>query len=330
MRTVQNLDINLNPDSFKNPVVFFANGIGDHVLALPALRALSTIFPDRLSLIALPDMAEQIFADVEFSNIYAIHKQNQNIINAVQKVGKAVFDHKRLSEEIGNCDLFISLAEWQSESLVNLISCLTSAVTIGFFDNFTYSLNINYFHTADRIFAPVNIFNKSLRIENFAFPLKVTEKYYTLASNFRNALEGEFKLLVIHSDTKSQKMWCPSKFLKVIDDFLRIRPDFFIVIVGNWLNIEISKSEFWNRIFLCFNLPLSLAIALTCKADLFLGIDSCFLHVADLCKINGVGIFGPTDPRRWGFRFSRHIHLTGNPINSITENEVLNALLKLC
>ena len=43
--------VRLRPKSAQAPVVFFANGIGHSVLALPALRAFCALFPGRLSLV---------------------------------------------------------------------------------------------------------------------------------------------------------------------------------------------------------------------------------------------------------------------------------------
>jgi hypothetical protein len=54
------------------------------------------------------------------------------------------------------------------------------------------------------------------------------------------------------------------------------------------------------------------------------------LHAADLFRVPGVGIFGPTDPQKWGFRFSTHKHITSDSIMSITSEEVIDALMLLC
>lgn len=40
-------------------------------------------------------------------------------------------------------------------------------------------------------------------------------------------------------------------------------------------------------------LRLGVALALVSLSDLFLGVDSCMLHMADLCRVPGVGLFGP-------------------------------------
>jgi ADP-heptose:LPS heptosyltransferase len=77
-------------------------------------------------------------------------------------------------------------------------------------------------------------------------------------------------------------------------------------------------------------LPLSYAMALVAASDLFLGVDSCMLHAADFHRVPGVGLFGPTSPRRWGFRFGPHRHVAvAGAIDQIGTAEVLAALESL-
>jgi ADP-heptose:LPS heptosyltransferase len=66
------------------------------------------------------------------------------------------------------------------------------------------------------------------------------------------------------------------------------------------------------------------------ESDLFLGADSSMLHAADLFRVPGVGLFGPTDPRRYGFRFARHRHIRNRRgMKFIQESAVLAALESL-
>jgi ADP-heptose:LPS heptosyltransferase len=68
-----------------------------------------------------------------------------------------------------------------------------------------------------------------------------------------------------------------------------------------------------ERVISCIrlSLPLPLLFCLVAECDLFIGVDSCFLHVADLFGVPGVGLFGPTSPQCWGFRFAEARHVTG-------------------
>jgi ADP-heptose:LPS heptosyltransferase len=66
-------------------------------------------------------------------------------------------------------------------------------------------------------------------------------------------------------------------------------------------------------------------------ADLFLGVDSLFLHAADLFRVPSVGLFGPTACEEWGFRVTptwRHISGHGS-MDTIQREAVLDALLSI-
>jgi ADP-heptose:LPS heptosyltransferase len=53
------------------------------------------------------------------------------------------------------------------------------------------------------------------------------------------------------------------------------------------------------------------------------------LHAADLHRIPSVGIFGPTDPQKWGVRFASHEHIVCENLDDLNEEIVLHSLLNL-
>jgi ADP-heptose:LPS heptosyltransferase len=67
-------------------------------------------------------------------------------------------------------------------------------------------------------------------------------------------------------------------------------------------------------------------MGLVANADLFVGIDSSMLHAADLARVPGVGLFGPTRAATWGFRFGPHRHVDRSTMADITVEEVLSAM----
>jgi len=60
-------------------------------------------------------------------------------------------------------------------------------------------------------------------------------------------------------------------------------------------------------------------------------IDSCTLHVADLFRVPGLGLFGPSSCTEYGFRFAPHRHICGpdQTMASIGETDVLDVLESL-
>lgn len=320
----------LDPKNFKQPVVFFANGIGDHLIALPAIRALSNIFSGRLSLIVVEEAYTQIFSDIVFESVWFIKTFGSSGVHIMQKIGRELtpFDYEVLAKEASGCDLFISLCLWTSPYLERLIENLSPPVSVGFYPTFTYELSekINCF---DSIFCVNHLFNPQINIEDFSNPPYIEKKYLTLVQDLKVSMKKN-KLLIVHTDTKPRKIWSADKFIRTIDKFLSVQTDYIVIIVGMHHNLPLELAYYKNRIFDVSGIPLELSFALLSVADLFLGVDSCMLHAADLFRVPGVGIFGPTNPQKWGFRFAPHKHITSDSITSITSQQVFDALMCLC
>src|SRR5262249_20671340 len=138
-----------------------------------------------------------------------------------------------------------------------------------------------------------------------------------------------FHKLTMHAETNPAKMWCHEKWRYVITNFLRVRPQFVVLVVGLTSAAQ-HIPQISNRVIPCCGLPLNMSMCLVANSDLFVGVDSCMLHVADISRVPGVGLFGPTCSNEWGFRFSQHRHVTGEgTMEEICQDDVLAALLSL-
>ena len=83
------------------PVAFFANGIGDHILAMPSLRALLSLYPRCLSLICSPRMQSVFYSEMPFKTVI----QTRITYASDETVGRA-FDAEAICSQIEQCDLF--------------------------------------------------------------------------------------------------------------------------------------------------------------------------------------------------------------------------------
>lgn len=325
---MSNLILEIN--SFRYPVVFFANGIGDHLIVLPTLRALSRIFCGKLSLICTYNAYTEFFSDINFKKVWSIPfpgYDNQNWQYPIQKIDQKQFEYITLSKQIINCDLFISLAAWESLSLLKLIENLSPVISLGYFPSYTHEIPDNRQHVFDRDFAIAKLFKSNLMIENFSDGPALTKKNKMLVSSLKQQISEKNKLLVIHTDTKRRKMLSGGKFLKIIDEFLSRKSNYLAAIVGSYHEIPIDQAINKNRIFSLCNIPIGLSFAVVSVANLFLGIDSCMLHAADLFRIPSVAIFGATNPQRWGARFTNHFHVKSDEINLVEPEQIIE---KLC
>jgi Glycosyltransferase family 9 (heptosyltransferase) len=346
----------------RRPVVIYTSGgIGDHLAALPALRALVHLFPDKLALICIPGSTSVLFSEiglrsvheVEFFDLHGVGIQMSRFpktaplpgwltceesvfvetVPGKQPAGLPAqeafwtFDAQAVADQVGDCDVLISLTPWHSPSADRLLAILSPVQSIGFSVTFKTPLTVDFKRNlADIFFRVASSLDPSLKIEDFVGMPVVPAKYRETARIIRSQLPDGFRILAVHVDTTPPKMWSPERFINVIDKFLDRHSDFAALVLG-CPDVRWARGLCGNRVVHCFPLELPTSLALVAETDLFLGVDSCMLHCADLHLIPGVGLFGPTDYSTWGFRFARHRHVRGNgTMESISEAEVLDAL----
>jgi aspartyl/asparaginyl beta-hydroxylase (cupin superfamily) len=303
----------------RRPVVFAYNGgIGDRLCNLPALRALSALFGDRLGLICGQGDRELYYSDLKLRATYE------------PALGLAstgfTFDARVLAKHIGECDLILSINPWHTDNVSELLGLFPQAESIGFFPNFRHSLPCDYEANAvDMAFAVPAALYSGLRVADYSQPPAISEKALEAARAFRRRAPRWSRTLFLHTDTKPEKMWRAERFDRVIDRFLQDFPDFGILTV-DVRGSSVRENRYQGRM-VPLTLPLDVCFALLSKCDLFLGIDSCHIHAADLFRVPGVGLFGPTTSRRWGYRFTDHLHVQGlGSMDSIGVEEVGEAL----
>jgi hypothetical protein len=302
--------------------VLLLNAIGDQLIAWPVLRALDHLFPGKMRLLFGPGMY-LFYRDVAFRETARVRWAD---------MAKKRIDVERSRAAAGKADFFISLSTWSSPSLFELAKTTGAPRTLGYFEGFDlrapYDEHGNMF---DVLFEIPRALDPRLRFEDFAAPPKFSPAAERAALKWLAAHreKGE-KLLFLHPETRPEKAWAHEGYAAVLEQFLSRHPE-YKVLVSSRAPFPVLAEEHGRRIFpLAAHLELTLALA--GHADLFLGIDSCFLHAADLYRIPGVALFGPTHPSEWGFRLSpifRHVCGAGGAMSAIRPSEVLDALLEV-
>ena len=206
---------------------------------------------------------------------------------------------------------------------------LEASWTVGFSGNFDAHLCVDHdSHAFDRLFHISQYLEPSLKFDQFCKPPCFSPAAEAAAQRLTaKMLRPGDRLLFVHSETKPEKMWPPERFRWVLDRFLTERPEYRVVAPSL---APIDWGIHPDRITYCNEHLLEVNMALMRGASLFLGIDSCFLHAADLFRVPGVALFGPTGPERWGFRLSPHRRqLVGDVMEAIEAKSVLDALLEI-
>lgn len=225
------------------------------------------------------------------------------------RAGERTFDARHVSKRIGPCDLLLSLNPWQSPSLDRLVQILTPSLSVGFSPAFDVALPKPLtLHAADLAFSVPARLSPSLCLDDFSAPPRLPPRVTKRVRDFLKAAVPGKRILVVHNETKAEKIWPPHLLEDLLAAFLARHPGFVAFLV-DFKKPQLNLKTFRGRVTHSKGLPLIYALEVVHQSDLFLGVDSCMLHAADLFRIPGVGLFGPTDPLRWGFRFAQHRHI---------------------
>ncbi len=304
---------------FQSPVIFMCNGIGDGLLALPAIRALSLMFEDKLTIVYDSVVTPYWLYQLPLNKIV--------LIEAYRDENDIFFDYQSTAEQVIKCDLFISLIFTYSRCLENLIKLIKPTKTIGFHRSFDiYVEQSNNQHISDVYFKIPKVFLPSVDISYYHYPLgnihtadKLAEKILmTIQVNADNP-----SIVAIHADTQSDKMWTEQSWLELFHLINLENPNTTFFVFGMSLVFEIKN----DRVYDFTRLPFEISIALINLCDVFIGVDSCLLHAADLLNIPGVGLFFSTDPLIWGYRFADSFkNLKHTASRQITPQRVFDVL----
>ena len=200
--------------------------------------------------------------------------------------------------------MFICINPWHSTDVDTLLKYYKPASSIGFFESYKCKLPIDHSkHSAELAFDIIRFLCPQMKIADFSYPPFLPKYAQLNALKILIQYASGKNVLVIHADTAEEKMWSINAFKKFIRLFLFKFTNFKIFIVGAD-NYNLDKVSTSNDVISCIGLDLATSMAIVSFSNLFIGIDSCMLHVADAFKIPGIGIFGPTDKNEFGFRNS--------------------------
>ncbi len=294
------------------PCVCIWNGLGDHILALPAIRAVAKIFDGRLSLLSLPGVEETFFGDVTFRAC--------SILSAIGSGRDFRIDDLSLGKALRQYDLLLVLNRAWS-------AVFAGVNTIGFFPESTVQIPFyNQKHSFDQAFEVARYLNPALTVDDFSSPVYLPPAAREFASNVRAFLPRGMRILAVHADTAEEKMWDVSRLRRVLEHFLQTHPEFVVWVLGR-TDSGLKPGPNPRRMFLFFGISLQESMALLEMADIFLGVDSCLSHAADLLRIPSVGLFNKASRREFGFRFCVHNYVPADgELVDASESEVAGAL----
>ncbi|WP_331351888.1 hypothetical protein [Cellvibrio sp. UBA7671] len=303
----------------KNILVIAENAIGDCIMMLPALRALSRNSTEGFRLLVSPNKRESVFFEFE--------KQIELWTDYTSE-GDYIFpSDENIRRASGGCDSLVNLCTWWNDFDSFMIDGITAySVAETKFESYPSSLRTHdLLHAFENYFKVVNQIFETESIENYVAPVMLPSEAIGFAKSIKERLGTKIKLLGIHSYSRPDKTMTSCAFPTEINKFLVKNPDWVIVnldpIKGTILD-AVSR----EKVLRLYGRPLSYYLAMVNVCDAFIGVDSCFLHAADLARIPSVGLFSPTSPKIWGLKFSKGLNLCADSM-SLFEGADINLAL---
>lgn len=278
----------------KKILIVHAGGIGDLLLALPAMRLFCQNFsPYTLDLLGYPERLALIAHDLKAEAIHSLDKAEMAYLFSQPEA---------LPDKLKSFFSSFESALVFSKSMAKVlrIGLEKSGISRAYFLE-TFPDNKKTIHVSDYLIAALH--ELEIRGLKDMSPLQLPEKAKLFANQFwqKNLLDSSKMVLAFHPGSGNRaKNWNAANFAKVADHFAGLAKTLLLSgpapdEVEKVLR-ELKKAE----PILVPNLPLVHLAGLIMKCTAFLGNDSGITHLAASLGIPTFAIFGPTDPRIWG------------------------------
>lgn len=307
-------------DRLPSMLVYFWNGIGDLWLSVPTLRSLNELSGGRITLLMPRHLHEALPLDLQA--LPCLHLPGG--MDRRKAPPRSVIQSMLGQVSAGT---FVCLVPYWSPFLETLKEEVAAPVSIGVAGSrCDQTVGRVGQHYADLIFEVASALGEKRSIERFASrPFLMAEQNERRAARIRSAFDGH-RLLIVHTvSSERRKCLSATAATEIVSRFLEEHADFMALIVDP-IDTGLAARLGGDRAFCVPYYSVATVAAVIARADFFLGIDSCFLHASDLLRVPSVGIFGPTEPSNWGFRFSDGSALSAPSVDEITPRNVVEMM----
>lgn len=276
-------------------VIYFKNGIGDFIVSLPAVKAIH-----------------------EQGHMVVLRNDNCVLDDLLTRMQWIDTDWQGYLAGNGNTtDELCWINSWLSPEVEHIrTQFAASFVRLPDFTALN-SPRVRTWH--DRIFDVAKALGAPHPLQHYATPelLPVDDQM----KRYKASHAGH-KICVVHLETQSEKMVSEAFAVSILNRISALHQG--IVFIG----LATSEATLTDQrcIWVCQrSLPQCLSIL--SAADLFVGVDSCFLHAADLLRIPAIGIYSTgRGPAMFRPRFTRCCLL----VETMKTNQVADTLEEFC
>jgi heptosyltransferase III len=302
-------------------VILHPGGLGDLLLAVPAVHGLRECFPADQVLLCGHDEGARLLAECGLiDRALPIHT---TACTALFGGGKP--NDPLLADGLSRCDLAVAFTADGSGALASALRIAGAAAAVV---QSPFASSLSGAHQAERYAEIVGV--RSLPVPQLSVPAALKAEADEYCSRW--ALPRRRPLALVHPGSGSRhKCVRPALILPVLEGLEA--QGFEPVLLEGPADHEIIESllpQLPRRTLVCLALPLRLLAGLLSQAELFLGHDSGVSHLSALVGTPTVALFGPTDPARWAPRGPAVTVVRGNPCGCSSWETVRCCLEKPC
>jgi hypothetical protein len=302
-------------------VIAIINGIGDAFLALPLIRYACRLFgEDRVTIWGSKRFARTVYAELGSAFVPTIETAKRDA--TANKEEEFIALRRCIPEERTIC--WVSLNSY-SPTMVEHYAVEQLKPKYHWHHNLPGIRRDRpggrQFHRADQYF---RVIGEPALLPNISRRPKIGVVENSVARQLRLEASSLSKYLVaIHAETGLHKMWPLQNWID-LGEALAHSAQF--VVLGKDGQILMQ-----HRAFVAVGEAWHVQTAVVANAHFFVGIDSCFAHVADACEIPGVVLFANTDVTvgemidQWGPK-SRNLISVSSPNGDLKELHVDNVV----
>ena len=305
-------------------VIIHPGGLGDVLLAVPAMVRLRTRFPEHSLVLCADDQPAKLLLACRIIDAW-ISIQGKTCAELLLGTDSAT---GRLRSWLENCDLAIG---WMQDRDGRLSETLKAVGAREVIVRSPFSTVIQATHQHDRF---LEVINEAPSSHEGDARLIMTEPYLHLGRTGLGAevLDIGRRLVVIHPGSGSIHKCVPPDTMAALVIALQASGATPLILVG-----PADREPAERLLQLCVNPPIVLkkldiltVASLLTQTQLFVGQDSGITHLAALMGLHTVALFGPTNPNRWAPRGAHVTVVQGKPCFCQSWEEVSRCQNKPC
>ena len=305
-------------------VIMHPGGLGDVLLAVPAIRSLQARFPRHQLLLCGQDQASEFLHECRLVDRW----MSVQATACTALFGGAAPDDPTLKDWLSRCDLAVA---WTRDEALTLAAALTHCGAAAVLIQSPFCSTLRSVHQSDRFLEIVREPAADLTaIKPLPLPAHLREAG---SSYFRRCgLPSDRALVLIHPGSGSRHKCVKPQVLASVVRQLQEQGLLPLILEGPADQESVANllSHMPFKPFVLRGLSVCLLAGLLSRVELYVGHDSGVTHLSALLGIPSVALFGPTNPERWAPRGSQVRVVQGERCRCSSWDEVSRCAEKSC